>query len=266
MSSRILKFFSIAIPVAILLFLPLVKGSKEARAETAGNEVKLEADHPRTTQKDQVDLSVTVYNSNIALVRDVRQIHLRGGLSPLQFEDVASSINPATVHFRSLTEPAKVDVVEQNYEYDLLDPQKLLQKYVGREVSFVLGGSEVKAQLLSDNNGPVWKIGNEIVTGVQTGAYHFPDVPENLYSRPTLIWTLENRGAEAQRVEASYLAKRRDMNWSADYVLTVGRDEKNADLKWVGDAYTNNTGASHMRNAKLQLVSRASSVPNGFAR
>lgn len=250
MSSRILKFFSIAIPVAILLFLPLVKGSKEARAETAGNEVKLEADHPRTTQKDQVDLSVTVYNSNIALVRDVRQIHLRGGLSPLQFEDVASSINPATVHFRSLTEPAKVDVVEQNYEYDLLDPQKLLQKYVGRDVSFVWGGSEVKAQLLSDNNGPVWKIGNEIVTGVQTGAYHFPDVPENLYSRPTLIWTLENRGAEAQRVEASYLAN--NMNWSADYVLTVGRDEKNADLNgWV--TLTNNTGAAY-ENAKLQLV------------
>ena len=75
-----------------------------------------------TTEKDQVDLAVTVYNSNIALVRDVRQIHLPSGSFPLHFEDVAASINPATVHFRSLVEPAKLNVIEQNYEYDLLDP------------------------------------------------------------------------------------------------------------------------------------------------
>jgi hypothetical protein len=251
MSSRVLKFSSSAILAAmVLLSVSLVRGSKEAHAASAREEVSREPEHPSTTGKDQVDLSVTVYNSNIALVRDVRQIHLRAGMAPLRFEDVASSINPATVHFRSLTEPAKVDVVEQNYEYDLLDPQKLLQKYVGREVSFVWGGSEVKAQLLSDNNGPVWKIGNEIVTGLQSGPYHFPDVPENLYSRPTLVWTLDNRGGEAQKVEASYLAN--NINWSADYVLTVGRDEKSADLNgWV--TLTNNTGAAY-ENAKLQLV------------
>src|SRR5580698_9768010 len=90
-----------------------------------------------TTEKDQVDLAVTVYNSNLALVRDVRQIHLSAGVFPLHFEDVAASINPATVHFRSLSEPAKLSVVEQNYEYDLLEPAKLLQKYVGREVTLV---------------------------------------------------------------------------------------------------------------------------------
>ena len=87
-----------------------------------------------TTEKDQTDLSVTVYNSNVALVRDVRQIPLQSGVFPLRFEDVAASINPVTVHFRSLTDASKLNVVEQNYEYDLLDPQKLLQKYVGREV------------------------------------------------------------------------------------------------------------------------------------
>ena len=82
-------------------------------------------------------MAVTVYNSNLALVRDVRQIHLSSGIFPLRFEDVAASINPATVHFRSLSEPAKLSVVEQNYEFDLLDPQKLLQKYVGKEVTLV---------------------------------------------------------------------------------------------------------------------------------
>ena len=211
-----------------------------------------------TTERDQVDLAVTVYNSNIALVRDVRQIHLPSGTFPLHFEDVAASINPATVHFRSLVDPSKLNVIEQNYEYDLLDPQKLLQKYVGKEVTLVRaekdGGStrwvETKAVLLSNNNGPVWKIGNEIVTGMAVDSYRFPDLPENLYSRPTLVWMLENRGAESQRVEASYLTN--NMNWSADYVLTVGRDEKTADLDgWV--TLANNSGVTYS-NAKLQLV------------
>jgi hypothetical protein len=250
MSSNLLKFSSSAIVAAMVLGLVPGRGPRETLAAPARADVAPDSEQPKTTGRDQVDLSVTVYNSNIALIRDVRQIHLQGGVKPLRFEDVAASINPATVHFRSLTEPAKVEVVEQNFEYDLLDPQKLLQKYVGREVSFVWGGTEVKAQLLSDNNGPVWKIGNEIVTGVQTGTYHFPDVPANLYSRPTLVWTLDNRGAEAQKVEASYLAS--NINWSADYVLTVGRDEKSADLNgWV--TLTNNTGAA-FENAKLQLV------------
>jgi hypothetical protein len=211
-----------------------------------------------TTEKDQVDLAVTVYNSNLALVRDVRQIHLSAGVFPLHFEDVAASINPATVHFRSLSEPAKLSVVEQNYEYDLLEPAKLLLKYVGREVTLVRAekdaGStrwvETKALLLSDNNGPVWKIGDEIVTGMSADSYRFPDLPGNLYSRPTLVWTLDNRGANAQKVEASYLTE--NMSWKADYVLTVTRDEKAADLDgWV--TLANNSGVAYS-NAKLQLV------------
>jgi hypothetical protein len=213
---------------------------------------------PSTTQKDQIDLAVTVYNSNVALVRDVRQISLPSGNFSLKFEDVAASINPQTVHFRSLSEPAKLSVVEQNYEYDLLDPAKLLQKYVGREVTLVRGEEEnnstkwveTKAVLLSDNNGPVWRIGDEIVTGMPTDHYRFPDLPENLYSKPTLVWMLENGGPKSQRVEASYLTN--NMNWNADYVLTVTRDEKSADLDgWV--TLANNSGTAY-KNAKLQLV------------
>ena len=101
------------------------------------------------------DLALTVYNSNLSLVRDVRQLTLPSGESRLRFMDIAASINPATVHFRSLTEPAKLNVLEQNYEYDLLDPNKLLQKYVGREVTWCAKLAaddeyeEVKATLLS---------------------------------------------------------------------------------------------------------------------
>src|SRR5271156_4134351 len=228
------------------------------RAGHANASPRPAGDTPASTQKDQVDLNVTVYNSNVALVRDVRQLTLPSGSFSLKFEDVAASINPATVHFRSLTEPAHLSVIEQNYEYDLLDPAKLLLKYVGKEVTLVHRETEnnstkwveTKALLLSDNNGPVWKIGNEIVTGMTAESYRFADLPENLYSQPTLLWTLDNRGANAQKVEAAYLTE--NMNWKADYVLTVTRDEKAADLDgWV--TLTNNSGVAY-GNAKLQLV------------
>lgn len=252
------KMIRAGLAAVVLTILPL--GGKIGNVQAAQTE-KDEAARKQpstTTEKDQVDLSVTVYNSNIALVRDVRQIHLPSGIFPLHFEDVAASINPATVHFRSLVDPAKLNVIEQNYEFDLLDPQKLLQKYVGKEITLVRAekdaGStrfvETKALLLANNGGPVWKIGNEIVTGMPVDSYRFPDLPENLYSRPTLVWMLENRGADSQRVEASYLTS--NMNWSADYVLTVGRDEKTADLDgWV--TLVNNSGVTYS-NAKLQLV------------
>jgi len=211
-----------------------------------------------TTLDDQAELAVTVYNSDIALVRDVRNLDLARGTSNLRFMDIAATVNPATVHFRSLTDPSNLSVLEQNYEYDLLEPQKLLQKYVGREVTLVRmvqdDGStreeQVKARLLSYNGAPVWQIGSEIVTGMHSDSIRFPRLPDSLYSRPTLIWTLENSGAGRQRVEASYLAGK--LSWNADYVLRVSRDDKAADLDgWV--TLTNGSGTA-FRNAKLQLV------------
>ncbi|MGH9861588.1 MAG: DUF4139 domain-containing protein, partial [Candidatus Acidiferrales bacterium] len=136
-------------------------------SDRASAAAPIKTDTQSTTLDDQVDLALTVYNSNIALVRDVRQLSLPEGVFDIRFMDIAASVNPATVHFRSLSEPASLGVLEQNYEYDLLDPQKLLQKYVGREVTLVRGRQEngttrweeVKATLLAYNNGPVWKIG-----------------------------------------------------------------------------------------------------------
>src|SRR5437763_10551398 len=167
-----------------------------------------------STLEDQVDLGVTVYNSDIALVRDVRDVQLPRGSFDLRFMDIAATVNPATVHFRSLTEPSRVTVLEQNYEYDLLEPDKLLRKYVGRDVILVRRRSEngetreeeVKAGLLSYNNAPVWQIGGEIITGLSADHIKFPELPGNLYTHPTLIWTLDNSGAQRHRVEASYLA------------------------------------------------------------
>jgi hypothetical protein len=213
----------------------------------------------QTTLDDQVDLAVTVYNSDLALVRDVRNVRLKRGVGELQFADIAATVNPATVHFRSLSQPADLEVLEQNYEYDLLDPDKLLHKYVGRDVTLVrmrqdngtTKTEEVTARLLSDNNNaPVWRIGNEIVTGLHADHIRFPELPKNLFARPTLIWTLQNGGAERHRVEAAYLAGH--LSWNADYVLNVAHDDRAADLDgWV--TMTNGSGTD-FRNARLQFV------------
>ena len=183
---------------------------------------------------------------------------LPNGAFRLKFMDIAATVNPATVHFRSLNDPEKLGVIEQNYEYDLLEPAKLLHKYVGKEVTLVrtyqengtTKREEIKATLLSDNNGPVWKIGNDIVTGMFAESYRFPEVPANLYDRPTLLMSLDNSGPRKHQIEASYLAT--NLSWNSDYVLTVGRDDKAADLDgWV--TLTNNSGTA-FHNARLQLV------------
>ena len=243
--------------VAIALFVVFVPIAYAARPVREAKPDPLPSQNTSTLE-DQTDLALTVYNSDLALVRDVRNVQLPSGSFDLRFMDIAATVNPATVHFRSLTEPSHLDVVEQNYEYDLLEPEKLLRKYVGRDVTLVrtrtdngtTSEEEVKARLLSYNNAPVWRIGDEIVTGMHADHIRFPELPNNLYTHPTLIWTLQNSGAARHRVETSYLA--RQLAWNADYVLTVGRDDRAADLDgWV--TLTNGSGTS-FRNAKLQLV------------
>src|SRR5215470_6586357 len=252
---------SCAIGAAAVLFASVAiiyPAARSNRVYAAQEKEAARAADQSTSLNDQTDLNVRVYNSNIALVRDVRNLTLPGGTFRLKFMDIAATVNPATVHFRSLTDPEKLGVIEQNYEYDLLEPAKLLHKYVGKEVTLVRAyqdsgttkREEIKATLLSDNNGPVWKIGNDIVTGMYSESMRFPEVPANLYDRPTLLMSLENSGARKQQVETSYLAN--NLSWNADYVLTVTRDDKAADLDgWV--TVVNNSGTA-FHNAHLQLV------------
>ena len=249
-----------AIPVSILIGAGLALAAAAPPQPQSPQETR-STDNAReqsTSLNDQTDLAMTVYNSNVALVRDLRQVNLPSGTFRLKLMDIAATVNPATVHFRSINEPEKLGVLEQNYEYDLLEPAKLLNKYVGKEVTLVRSykdngttkHEEIKAMLLANNNGPVWKIGNDIVTGLNAESYRFPEVPPNLYDRPTLLMLLDNSGSHRQQVETSYLAS--NLSWNADYVLTVARDDKSADLDgWV--TVVNNSGTT-FRNARLQLV------------
>lgn len=212
-----------------------------------------------TTARDRQSVNITVYNSNLGLVRETRRLTLPAGRIALRFADVTAQIRPETVHLASLTAPASLRILEQNYQYDLLNPGKLLDKFVGREITLVLRRYQnntesfepVQATLLSNNSGQVWRINGQIVINpTNISEMRFPDLPKNLVATPTLVWDLENRETVAQNIEASYLTA--GMNWRADYVLLVNAEDTKADLQgWV--TLTNNSGAS-FEDARLQLV------------
>lgn len=215
----------------------------------------LTADEQRSTLQDQQNVAVTIYNENLALVKDQRQIHLASGTNRLAFRDVSAQMQPETSLLRSISAPGKLSVIEQNFDFDLLTPQKLLEKYVGKMVNIIKTNiatgqeSSEQAQVLSANHGVVLKFSDRIETGI-SGRIVYPDVPENLRDKPTLVMSLNNSGTTQHDVELSYLTK--GLGWKADYVAELNAEDDRMDLSgWV--TLTNTSGATY-RNAKLQLV------------
>lgn len=207
-----------------------------------------------TNSDDQTSLSITVYNVNLGLVKDQRSLRLPKGIVELKFMDVASQVIPTSVYMKSLSDEDSLRILEQNYEYDLLNPQKLLDKFVGKEIKLLYKNPYtdkeeiVKATLLSNNGGPIYKIGDEITFG-HPGRVVFPGVPESLISSPTLVWLLKNSVTE-QKIEASYLTN--GINWHADYVVTLNEKDNMADL--AGWVTIDNKSGSAYKHAKLKLV------------
>ena len=213
------------------------------------------AEETRSTLADQQSVAVTIYNENLALVKDQRKIQLGSGQNTLAFRDVSAQMRPETALLRSLSSPGKLSVIEQNFDFDLLTPQKLLEKFVGKSVGVIktnpATGAETteQAQVLAANNGVVLKMGDRIETGIP-GRIVYGDVPANLRDRPTLVMSLNNSGAAQQDVELSYLSG--GLGWKADYVAELNAADDKMDLSgWV--TLTNTSGTSY-KNAKLQLV------------
>ncbi len=218
-------------------------------------------DESRSTLNDQQSVAVTIYNGDLALVKDTRKVKLKSGLNALAMRDVSAQIRPETALLRSINAPGSLSLLEQNFDFDLLTPEKMLQKYVGKTITVVKTnpqtGAETSEQatVLSANNGVVLKIGNRIETGQaftdgKFGRIVYDDVPANLRDRPTLITQINNKGAADQTVELSYLTG--GLGWKADYVAELNDKENQLDLSgWV--TLTNTSGASY-KNAKLQLV------------
>ncbi len=207
-----------------------------------------------STPEQREEVALTIYNQNFGLVRELRSLDLGRGPVELEFGEVAATIQPETVHIQSATSPGSLRVLEQNYRYDLLNPQKLLEKYVGRRVKVhrwneQTGREETRdAEVLAVNGGPILRIDDEI-TFNYPGRFSFPEVPKNLIAKPSLVWLLESE-RERQTLEVSYLANQ--LNWRADYVLSIDESDAVGDLRgWV--TLTNQSGASY-ENARLKLV------------
>ena len=234
------------IPAAALIAIALTASAGLTHAEQTAS----------SKSSETSDVAVTIYNDNLGLVKETRTLSLPAGVSEIRYMDVAGLINPRTVHMVSLTAPGDLEVLEQNYEYDLISPEKLMERFVGREVTLIFAGAgdkaperEVKARLVSTTGGMVYEIGGQFHVNPPARVV-LPEIPGGLISVPTLVWSLRNKGAASQKVETSYLTG--GLSWSADYVSVVDAADTKIDL--TGWVTLDNTSGATYANARLKLV------------
>lgn len=209
----------------------------------------------KSTLDDQSSVEVTVYNNQLALVKDTRSINLPKGNGELRFMDVAATIQPVTVHAKSVNAPKDFAILEQNYEYDLMNQNKLLEKYVGKDLEIILHNEyqdrkeTVQATLLSNNQGQIYQIEDKIYLG-HPGIKVLPMIPEDLIDKPTLAWLYANEASKPHEIELSYLAS--GIGWKADYIITLAENDDKMDLSgWVT---LNNQSGTTYKDATLKLV------------
>jgi hypothetical protein len=207
-----------------------------------------------TLQSQQNEIALTVYNDNLALVKDMRTVSLPGGTQLYKFLDVAAQIDPTSVHFKSLTAPDKISILEQNYEFDLISATKLMQKYVDQDIKVITKESTYQGRLLSASQSEIMlqEPAGAIRVINQTAILNleFPKLPDGLITRPTLVWNLQNQKAGEHKIELSYLT--RGISWHAEYVAVSEANDTQLELSgWV--SIDNQSGASY-QNAKLKLV------------
>lgn len=205
------------------------------------------------SQNQQIGL--TVYNNNLALVKEVRTLKLAKGISEIKFQDVASQIDPTSVYFASLTAPDKVAILEQNYEYDLVSSAKILQKYVDREIeleakegvrySGTLLNASGKDVILRETDGSIKIVNMGTIVNMA-----FPKLPEGLITRPTLLWKIDCEQEGEHKTEVGYLTT--GIQWHAEYVGVTNEEDTLLELGgWV--SIDNKSGATY-KDAKLKLV------------
>ena len=196
------------------------------------------------------EVSVTIYNQDLGLVRESREFDFPKGIGEIRFVDVAAQIIPTSVHFSS----KYAALLEQNYEYDLVSSDKLLGKFIDREVELLLEGDEMYSGtllsssgdvVLREKDGSIMSLSRDRLMNV-----HFPDLPEGLITRPTLVWTVQAKKAKTGTAEVSYLT--RGIQWESEYVAVTDKDDKSLSLTgWVN--ITNHSGAEY-KDARVKLM------------
>lgn len=212
----------------------------------------------RAGERTSVDL--TIYNQNLSLIREERTLDIPEGISHVIIPDIPATIDGTSLHFSSLTDATAVRVLEQNYQYDLVNQEKLLEKYIGKTVEFVRLNEETKKEYTvtgrllasgygSYKTGMVAEINGKIEVN-PSGRLVLPSLPEGLILKPQLDWLVENSHPGQHKTEISYLAGQ--LSWSANYVALLDKTDTKLDLTgWV--TLTNNSGTS-FKDAGLKLV------------
>ena len=197
-------------------------------------------------------VAVTVYNGGYGVVRELREVDI-GDDGRVQFTDVATGIDATTVHFKSLTDPA-AKLLEQNYQYDLVSADKLLQKYIDHRIEVVCPGKQYEGTLLSFDANQLVLHEEDGITMVQrpdnVRDIRFRELPEGLLTRPTLVWLVATQQPGEHLTEVTYQTG--GLNWHAEYVLVLGADDADADLSgWV--SVNNNSGKTYS-DAKMKFI------------
>jgi hypothetical protein len=199
------------------------------------------------------DLRITVYNNDLGLVSDQRILQVPNGQGTVEISDVPAQIDPTSVHLKPLKGSA--EVLEQNFQYDLANPDRILQRYLDQPVEAVVKEGSLKSGDLLSFDGTSLVLrgadgGVSLVTREQIVDLRFPKLPEGLRTRPTLVWLLQSREGGPTPVELSYLTG--GLNWHAEYVAVSNETDTSMDLSaWI--SLENNSGAGYPE-AELQLI------------
>ena len=216
---------------------------------------------PGRSSLTHAEISVTIYNQDLGLVKDVRELEFQKGKSIIKFTDVAARIDPTSVHFKPVNPSDRVSILEQNYQYDLVSSSKILQKYLDKEIelftkSAAPTGKEksYKGRLLSYSNENVTlqepQGAIRIVRLDEVRDLYFPSLPEGLITKPTLVWLLDSGVSGKRKAEVSYLTG--GINWHSEYVAVVDQKDENLELAgWV--SIDNRSGATY-EDAKVKLI------------
>lgn len=198
--------------------------------------------------------SLTIYNQDLALVRETRKMEFKSGTSEVMFRDVAAQIDATSVHFSA----PGVEMLEQNFDYDLVSPDKLLRRYIDRDIEVVTKEAVAKGKLLTSSWGTQ---GSQVVLQQGDGSVRsilqeniqeirYPELPGGLITKPTLRWRVDAESGGSKETEVSYLTG--GMSWRSDYVLVMNEANSRGSVDaWV--TIDNTSGASY-EDAKLKLI------------
>ncbi len=201
-------------------------------------------------ESNQKSVAITVYNNNLGVVKDLRSIDIASGISTIKLTDVAQHIDPTSVHIG-----IDGEVLEQNYQYDLVSIDKILKKYLDKNIQLINEKGELlEGKLLTANSNQIvlQKANGGLLMLPNTSKYQISvgNLPDGLITKPTLVWMVKSKNSGKQDVEVSYQTS--GMNWHAEYVVVLNEDDTKLDLNsWV--SVDNNSGAT-FKNAKLKLI------------